>query len=272
MGTFPFSELIMAPEKNVKKKTSRYVKELVLSKYCKKGAVPPNFTSLHSCERNFGFNYQDLTLSEMKEIVWGLRCGQQGYFLPPNVVAAACDRIEDKFIPDTYISAGYLSKCFERRGGEAKGFIRSFQQKYARFGRKKNTAGSPGYFFPPKFLQVNLNTAIIGDRRCVSFLTEKSSGAHHQKALDLDAPPGLPQYIHLHRARGVVEIIHSDAEEVADNDTEKIADGDTEKIADPDTVRIADSDTNVIVDSELCEKDLNSAGGAIMEPAHHGDF
>ena len=86
--------------------------------------------------------------------MWGIRCGQQGYFLPPNVsftitaglivtftfykvVAAASERVEDEFIPDTYVSAGYLSKCFERRGGEAKGFIKSFQQQYARFGRKK---------------------------------------------------------------------------------------------------------------------------------------
>ena len=90
----------------------------------------------------------------MRQVVWGIRCGQQGYFLPPNVsftitaglivtftfykvVAAASERVEDEFIPDTYISAGYLSKCFERRGGEAKGFIKSFQQQYARFGRKK---------------------------------------------------------------------------------------------------------------------------------------
>ena len=52
----------MAPEKDVNKKTARYVKELVLSKHCKKGYVPPNFTSLHSCERNFGFKYQVHTL------------------------------------------------------------------------------------------------------------------------------------------------------------------------------------------------------------------
>ena len=54
--------LVMAPEKDVNKKTARYVKELVLSKHCKKGYVPPNFTSLHSCERNFGFKYQIHTL------------------------------------------------------------------------------------------------------------------------------------------------------------------------------------------------------------------
>ena len=52
----------MAPGKDINKNTARYVKELVLSKHCKKGDVPPDFTSLHSCERNFGFNYQVHTL------------------------------------------------------------------------------------------------------------------------------------------------------------------------------------------------------------------
>ena len=52
-------------------------------------------------------------------------------------MAAASERVQDEFIPDTYISAGFLRRCFERRGGKTKGFIKSFQEKYARFGKKK---------------------------------------------------------------------------------------------------------------------------------------
>ena len=102
----------------------------------------------------FSFYDQDLSIPEMRQVVWGIRCGQQGYFLPPHVswtittgiivifsfykvVAAASERVQDEFIPDTYISAGFLRRCFERRGGETKGFIKSFQEKYARFGKKK---------------------------------------------------------------------------------------------------------------------------------------
>ena len=47
----------MAPGKNEKKNSSRYVKESILFKYCQKGLVPPSYTSLHACERNFGLKY-----------------------------------------------------------------------------------------------------------------------------------------------------------------------------------------------------------------------
>jgi hypothetical protein len=47
----------MAPEKNMKKRTDIFVKESLLFKYCKKGKIPASYTSLHACERNFGFKY-----------------------------------------------------------------------------------------------------------------------------------------------------------------------------------------------------------------------
>ena len=48
----------MAPEKDEKKITEQCVKEILLFKHCKIGDVPASFTSLHACERNFGFKYQ----------------------------------------------------------------------------------------------------------------------------------------------------------------------------------------------------------------------
>ena len=95
----------MAPQKNQKKLADQYVKESLLFKHCQKGVVPSSYIGLHSCERNFGFKYnvrfyfsfksktdcniQDLTLSEVKQVVWGVRCGQQGYFLSPEVMKFA---------------------------------------------------------------------------------------------------------------------------------------------------------------------------------------
>ena len=55
-----FFQIKMAPQKNEKKKSDLYVKETLLFKHCKKGAVPSNFTSLSSCERNFGFKYHEI--------------------------------------------------------------------------------------------------------------------------------------------------------------------------------------------------------------------
>ena len=75
----------MAPTKNLKRKQDVFVKESFLFKYVKKGIPDPTFVSLHNCKRNFGFSFTDLTLSEVKEVVWGVRCGQQGYFVPPEV-------------------------------------------------------------------------------------------------------------------------------------------------------------------------------------------
>lgn len=81
-----------------------------------------------------------------------------------KVVATVKERTDERFIPESYVSGKYLRRCFERKGGESDGFIASFHENYARFGKKKNTPGSPGYWFPRKFLQITLNTAIIDDR------------------------------------------------------------------------------------------------------------
>ena len=75
----------MAPTKDIKRKTQQYAKEKLLFKHCKKGLVDPSYMSLHNCERNCGIKYSDLTLKEMKSVVWGLRCGQEGYFISPEV-------------------------------------------------------------------------------------------------------------------------------------------------------------------------------------------
>ena len=75
----------MAPTKDIKRKTQQYMKENTLFKYCQKGTVDPSYISLHNCERNCGIKYSDLTLKEVKTVVWGLRCGQEGYFISPEV-------------------------------------------------------------------------------------------------------------------------------------------------------------------------------------------
>ena len=40
-------------------------------------------------------------------------------------------------------------------------------------------------------------------RRCIKFQKNMSKAAFHQKALDLDSPPTLPQHVLVHRARGI---------------------------------------------------------------------
>ena len=47
----------MAPGKDQNKKNDIFVKESLLFKYCQKGAVHKEYTSLHSLERNFGLKY-----------------------------------------------------------------------------------------------------------------------------------------------------------------------------------------------------------------------
>ena len=96
-------------------------------------------------------------------------------------MAAVKERTEETFVPESWISANFLKKCFERKGGEPAGFISSFQ-KEGRFGKKQvcpgnfqivgcnvsfliqNYRGPPGWWFPKRFLQIKLNTGIIGDR------------------------------------------------------------------------------------------------------------
>ena len=71
-------------------------------------------------------------------MVWGVRCGQQGYFLPPEIVAEVQDRTEGAYIPESWVSSKFLSMSFEKvRGGEAKGYIKSFEKDFGKFGRKK---------------------------------------------------------------------------------------------------------------------------------------
>ena len=80
----------MAPTKKPGRAEEVFFKESFLFKHCQKGAVNPNFVSLHSCKRNFGFSYTDFSLDEVKQIVWGVRCGQQGYFVPQEVCNNHC--------------------------------------------------------------------------------------------------------------------------------------------------------------------------------------
>ena len=77
--------IVMAPTKNLKRKEDVFLKERFMFKHAKKGIPDPSFVSLHNCKRNFGFSFTDLSLTEVKEVVWGVRCGQQGYFIPPEV-------------------------------------------------------------------------------------------------------------------------------------------------------------------------------------------
>ena len=107
----------MAPTKDIKKQEAMLVKEKFLFKRVKKGIPEPSFVSLHNCKRNFGFSFSDMTLPEVKQVVWGVRCGQQGYFVPPEVVAAVKLRTEQQYIPDDWVSATHLRNCFERKNG-----------------------------------------------------------------------------------------------------------------------------------------------------------
>ena len=45
-------------------------------------------------------------------------------------------RTEQDYIPDDWVSATYLKKCFERKNGETSGFIDSFFEQHARHGKK----------------------------------------------------------------------------------------------------------------------------------------
>ena len=154
----------MAPTKDEYKKKQQYHKESILFKYCKKGPIDSRMLGIHSCERNFGFKFSDLSIEEMKKVVWGVRSGQAGYFLSPELVATVKLRVDKTFIPEDWISSSYLKKCFERKGGEPDGFIKSFHADFARLGKKKNQKGRTGYFFPRSFLKETLDTAIISDR------------------------------------------------------------------------------------------------------------
>ena len=94
----------MAPEKNPEVKAKQLAREITLWSQCKKNTcVPKNYVSLHSAQRNFGISYkvllklshriilsytyfnQDLQHSELREVIYGTRCGQYGYFLAPEV-------------------------------------------------------------------------------------------------------------------------------------------------------------------------------------------
>ena len=104
------------------------------------------------------------------------------YLLYFQIVADVKDRTEGRYIPDSWVSSKFLSSSFERvKGGAKKGYIKSFEKDFGKFGRKKvslpiqlivfshhlyfqNTRGCPGFYFPRRFIQVTLDTAIIGDR------------------------------------------------------------------------------------------------------------
>lgn len=217
----------MAPTKIKKRKEATFLKEIFMFKHAKKGVPDPTFVSLHNCKRSFGFDFTDFTLEEVQQVVWGVRCGQQGYFVPPKIVASVKFRVDMEFIPDDWVSATFLRKCFERKNGEPAGYIDSFLDEYARLGKKKHHKGAAGYFFPRRFLQVTLDTAIIKDRKVVKFLDSPKPGMYRQKALDLSFPPALPKNIFLHRARGIddIEIEDDDdregSEEATDEESQK---------------------------------------------------
>ena len=94
----------MAPNKNPKRILKLNEKELTLWPKCKKGvSVPNNYVSLHSAGRNFAISFkvgptyfesltlqklfysQYLTAGEIREVIYGSRGGQFGYFLSPEV-------------------------------------------------------------------------------------------------------------------------------------------------------------------------------------------
>ena len=91
MSCHPFTEPIltifkkMAPTHDQKRKEENYFKESFMFKHAKKGVPDPSYVSLHACKRNFGFSFTDFTLAEVQQVVWGVRRGQQGYFVPPEV-------------------------------------------------------------------------------------------------------------------------------------------------------------------------------------------
>ena len=59
----------------------------------------------------------------------------------------------------------------------------------------------------------------------MKFMTSEMAGCFHQKALDLQAPPTLPKYVLLYRARGIEkeETVDDDDDEEVD---EEESDGD----------------------------------------------
>jgi hypothetical protein len=41
------------------------------------------------------------------------------------------------FIPDSWVSAYYLRRCFERKRVKEEGYIKSFEEEFGRHGKKK---------------------------------------------------------------------------------------------------------------------------------------
>ena len=64
----------------------------------------------------------------MKKVVWGVRSGQAGYFLSPELVATVKLRVDKTFIPEDRISSSYLKKCFERREGNQTDSLNHFMR------------------------------------------------------------------------------------------------------------------------------------------------
>ena len=54
-----------------------------------------------------------------------------------QTVAAVKTRVDRTFIPDDWIASTFLKKCFERKGVKEEGFIKSYHENFARFGKKK---------------------------------------------------------------------------------------------------------------------------------------
>ena len=56
----------------------------------------------------------------------------------------------------------------------------------------------------------------------MKFMTSEMAGCFHQKALDVQAPPTLPKYVLLYRARGIEkeETVDDDDEEVEEEESE----------------------------------------------------
>ena len=54
-----------------------------------------------------------------------------------KVVTSVQERIDGRFIPDSWVSAYYLRRCYERKGGKEDGYIKSFEEEFGRYGKKK---------------------------------------------------------------------------------------------------------------------------------------
>ena len=185
----------MAPEKRLGRKLKKAEKELNLWDKCLKGKlIPKDFISLYAAERDFGLLHSDFNTEELKQIMYGLRGGQFGYFIPVQVAEAAKNRLPEK-IPSDWLPEKFLIRSLERKnGGLLKGDMSRYRSSWAKFGiQEGQRGGNKTWYYPQKFLTNEVGIAVIKNRNSVRFVSPHKDSEKTMKGLAIDGPPSVPK-------------------------------------------------------------------------------